>query len=310
MSSSNLNTQQLLATEPISDDAPALVTIFTIPKPFDGHIGVIQRNAIRSWKKLAENAPVRVVLFGDEEGIAEFAEEIEVRHISEIEKNESGTPLLSGCFQSAHADFESQYYCFINCDIILQQDFIETVQQFDARDFPDFLGIGRRVDVDITEDLDFREEWESEISEIAQSQGQLAPVVCKDYFVFPEHMYKEIPAFAVGRGNWDNWMVANANQSKTPVVDLTEVVTAIHQNHNYTHLGGGRLAAYVTGDEAKTNSKLAGGKNLISGATSNLKLIRQSTDYEFRVVKKSPFWSDLPNFLKLIGDLFLKRSSK
>ena len=30
-----------------------MLTIFTIPKPFVGHIGVIQRNAIISWLNLS-----------------------------------------------------------------------------------------------------------------------------------------------------------------------------------------------------------------------------------------------------------------
>ena len=34
-----------------------MLTIFTIPKPFIGHIGVIQRNAIMSW--LASDSEMR-----------------------------------------------------------------------------------------------------------------------------------------------------------------------------------------------------------------------------------------------------------
>ncbi len=30
-----------------------MITIFAIPKPFKGHIDVIQRNAIQSWTKLS-----------------------------------------------------------------------------------------------------------------------------------------------------------------------------------------------------------------------------------------------------------------
>jgi hypothetical protein len=43
-----------------------MITFFTTPKPFCGHIGVIQRNAIESWKRIRPS--VEVIPFGDEEG--------------------------------------------------------------------------------------------------------------------------------------------------------------------------------------------------------------------------------------------------
>ena len=42
-----------------------MLTIFSTPKPFRGHIGVIQRNAIESWKRI--HPDVEIILFGDEE---------------------------------------------------------------------------------------------------------------------------------------------------------------------------------------------------------------------------------------------------
>ena len=56
-----------------------MLTIFTIPKCFRGHISVIQRNAIRSWRMLRPEC--EIILFGDEEGMKEVAEEFGVRHI-------------------------------------------------------------------------------------------------------------------------------------------------------------------------------------------------------------------------------------
>ena len=50
-----------------------MLTIFAVPKPFRGHIGVIQRNAIRSWTLLRPACDI--ILMGNEEGIAEIAAE-------------------------------------------------------------------------------------------------------------------------------------------------------------------------------------------------------------------------------------------
>ena len=48
-----------------------MLTLFSTPKPFRGHIAVIQTNAIRSWLEL--EPACEVILFGDEEGTAEVA---------------------------------------------------------------------------------------------------------------------------------------------------------------------------------------------------------------------------------------------
>ena len=76
-----------------------MITFFTAPKPFQGHIDIIQRNAIESWLRLRPQC--EVILFGDEEGIAEVARELKVRHIPEVARNEYGTPLISSLFEKA-----------------------------------------------------------------------------------------------------------------------------------------------------------------------------------------------------------------
>ena len=76
-----------------------MISIFAIPKPFQGHINIIQRNAIQSW--IALNPKCEIILFGDDYGIADVAKEFNIRHVSEIKKNEFGTPILSSAFSSA-----------------------------------------------------------------------------------------------------------------------------------------------------------------------------------------------------------------
>ena len=61
-----------------------MITIFTIPKPFKGHIKIIQINAVRSWLKLRPSC--QVILFGDEEVVAETAEELGIQHVSDAKR--------------------------------------------------------------------------------------------------------------------------------------------------------------------------------------------------------------------------------
>jgi len=71
-----------------------MLTIFTIPKAFEGHIGIIQRNAIGSWSRLGCD----VILCGDDPGVSEAAKEVGATHIPDIDRNDYGTPLLSSAF--------------------------------------------------------------------------------------------------------------------------------------------------------------------------------------------------------------------
>ena len=64
--------------------ATGMITIFTTAKPFCGHSGVIQRNALESWKRL--HADVEVILFENEEGAAEAARELGIRHVEKVRR--------------------------------------------------------------------------------------------------------------------------------------------------------------------------------------------------------------------------------
>src|SRR5260370_2468995 len=94
-----------------------MITFFTMRKQFRGHIGVIQRNAIESWKRIHPSA--EVILFGDEEGAAEAARDLRIRHIPSVKRNEHGTKYLSPIFDGAQDLAHHNFLCYINCDIIL-----------------------------------------------------------------------------------------------------------------------------------------------------------------------------------------------
>lgn len=55
-----------------------MLSLFTTAKPCEGHSGVIQRNALKSWKLL--HSEIEIILFGDDAGGAEIAKELGFRH--------------------------------------------------------------------------------------------------------------------------------------------------------------------------------------------------------------------------------------
>jgi hypothetical protein len=103
-----------------------MLTIFSTPKPFLGHAGIIQRNALRSWTLLHPGA--EVILFGNEEGAAEVCQELGIRHEPDVRRNENGTKYLNCMFERAYEMSRNKFLCYVNCDIMLISDFCEALQ--------------------------------------------------------------------------------------------------------------------------------------------------------------------------------------
>lgn len=254
-----------------------MLTLFTTAKPFRGHNGIIQRNALQSWKRLDPN--VEIIVFGEDEGSAEVSAELGLRHEPIVERSEFGTILVSVMFARAQAIARHDVLCFVNCDIILMADFCRAVSQTRAK-YGQYLMVGRRWDTDITEAIDFStRNWEEQIRHRALGAGCLRDQWWIDYFVFSRGLYgPEMPSFAIGRTSWDNWLVWKVCNSGYPVVDATASILAVHQNHDYGHHAQGAEGVWK-GEEAKRNFQLAGGWSqlcTISDATVVLK------DGEFR----------------------------
>ncbi len=208
-----------------------MITFFACPKPFEGHIAVIQRNAIRSWTLLRPEP--EIMLLGSDRGIAETCAELGLIHVAEVDRNEYDTPLVDSIFRIAQERATCPIVCYVNSDIMLRSDFAAAVQAVAAA-MPRFLVLGQRTDIDIQEAWDFAApDWEAQLKDRLAREGTLHAPTGIDYFCFPRGMYTRIPPFAIGRLAWDNWLVWWARTQGVPVVDITEAVTVAHQNHGY-----------------------------------------------------------------------------
>ena len=235
-----------------------MLTIFSAPKPFTDHIDIIQRNAIRSWQELG--ADIEVLLIGDEEGLRDVATEYGVNHIPNVERNELGTPLVSSIFQLAREKAQHSTLCYVNADIIILDDFIPSVQDIEVT-FEKFLMIGQRWDLAINERIKFEEGWQLELKKDLEVQGRLHPPAGSDYFVYKRETFQDMPAFALGRAGWDNWMIFAGRAGNIPVVDATQSVTIVHQDHDYAHLPDGQ--PHYRLPESDENVRLGGGQETI-----------------------------------------------
>jgi hypothetical protein len=271
-----------------------MITVFSAPKPFIGHFAVIQRNAIRSWKLL--HPDVEVILFGNEQGTAEVAREMKIRHEPQIARTEFGTPLLNDMFRRAQEIARHEWLCYSNADIIQTQQFRSALDR--ARAWGPALVVGRRWDLDIVEPLDFSaHQWGELLSRQALESGKQQGYEWIDYFAFPTGLCREMPAFAVGRAAWDNWMIWNLRRSGVAVLDISPAVMAIHQNHGYPPQVAGADGPWPA-EESARNRALAGGPrhhNTIADATHVMQVDAIRRTYWHMVIQAKREWHGLFN---------------
>ncbi len=234
-----------------------MISIFTAPKPFTNpHIATIQRNAIRSWKAIG----AEVILVGDEEGMAEAARELDVKHAPDVARNDYGTPKIDSIFELGRNAATGDLLAYINADIILLPDFNAAADRV-TQTQKEFLIIGQRWDLDVRDELDFSEGWCERLLGEIKIRARRHPRGGSDYFLFPKAVFNTIPPFAIGRAGWDNWMIYEARQRGWKVVDGSADINIIHQDHDYSHLPDGK--PHYKLPETFDNIKAGGGKRTI-----------------------------------------------
>jgi hypothetical protein len=234
-----------------------MLTFFSTPKPFAGHIGVIQHNALLSWQHI--HPDVEILLFGDDAGAAEICRELGIRHVPDVRKNLHGTKYLASIYDRAEELARHDLLCHVNCDILLLDDFRLAANNV-ARQCSRFLMAGRRWDVDLREPLDFeRPDWQARIRALATRTNRQRPPQWIDYFLFRRGLFHgRIPEFVIGRPGWDNWLLWHARSSGADLIDASMMVCAVHQNHDYSYHPEGEKGVWE-GEEAQENYRLLDG---------------------------------------------------
>jgi hypothetical protein len=233
-----------------------MITLFSVPKPLKGEFRRIQENAVGSWRALGSK--VEILLLGDEPGVADLAARMNARHLPELTRNEFGTPQVDAIFRRGEAAAREPILCYINADIILGSGFLKAVG-IAAGVRGRFLIVGQRWNLKVEDPIDYSDPaWEDKLRDRVRAGGRLEDPSGIDYFIFRKGLWPEIPPFALGRTMWDNWLILRARQRRAAVVDATESIWVVHQNHGYAHHPQGAEGVWK-GPEAQRNERLAGG---------------------------------------------------
>lgn len=200
------------------------MVVLTSFKHFAGRAGLIQARSIARWRELGWH----IVDFQNEartpiEGVKRIV----------VEGDENVPPKFNQVAEWARRNCPDEICIYTNADILFEGNVELVVGSLPAADF---LAIGQRTDT-----------FPDGGSELHRPTGI-------DYFFFRGGMFGDLPETIVGRAYYDCALVNWALKKRVPVIDLTSVLTAIHQWHDYGHVKNGKEEVYE-GDVAQTNKR-------------------------------------------------------
>eukprot|EP01010_Urceolus_cornutus_P003651 NODE_522_length_1576_cov_278.886706_g398_i0.p1 GENE.NODE_522_length_1576_cov_278.886706_g398_i0~~NODE_522_length_1576_cov_278.886706_g398_i0.p1 ORF type:complete len:398 (+),score=70.04 NODE_522_length_1576_cov_278.886706_g398_i0:101-1294(+) len=249
---------------PAQQEAPEMfrLTFFTTPKAcVTPQIATIQRNALRSWAALRPKPTL--VVFGDEKGARALAAFVSALHVPNVDRHRPhgvssenstlGPPLLGPLFRRAAQVAPADVYVFLNCDILLPQMTIVALSSAFFH-FERFLMVLQRFRMNVVENLTFdaEQKWQRNLLRDCMNVSAQHDILRQhrscildqanaiDFFAFTANFFTDqLPDFIIGRPVYDNWLLSHALKSGGMVVDATNIVLAIHQNHDYSHVPEG-----------------------------------------------------------------------
>lgn len=235
-----------------------MITIFCNPRPFKGFYKITQTNTIKNWKSVLPDA--QIILLEDEEGTTRsIAKKFNTDYIGNLKKNKYGTPLLNDVFEKVAKMARFDTIAQVNIDILLFPDFLRTISRL-KKLLPEFFMVGQRWDLDIDEALNFGKGWERKLKDMVKKNGAFHPATGSDYWVFSKGVNRSIPPFIVGRPAADGWFISDSLRKNIPVIDTTETVMIVHQNHprndsDQIYIKEKKINAKVYKDSTSTTNK-------------------------------------------------------
>jgi hypothetical protein len=282
------------------------ISIFTTPRPFIGEFKRIQLNAILSWQALKN---VEIFLFNDEKNTTKrICKNYGFKFIPSLKKNINGTPFINDCFKIIRKKTNTKITAYVNTDIILQNDFVETIKKIDRLIKKKYYYIiGQRYNIKKKLNLK-RHSFDNLDLGKFKKKNNLHGLSGMDYWVFPRKLAIPLPPFIVGRPGIDSWLVKYFKEKKIPIIDATDSITAIHQRHSYPKKN---LNYYY--EECEYNISISGGsQNLMTlresdyiyNLSKNLLLKPQGVRYLISIISKYKIYSFILIILRKIKKFF------
>jgi hypothetical protein len=275
-----------------------MVTIFTCPKPFvDEKITIIQSNAINSWKKLYPK--VQIIIIGNDKSVERFAKTNHLEYTDDLKTDRYGTPFVNSIFKLASKKAKYKTLAYINTDIILFNDFSIAVEKINILK-KEFLLLARRTDLAVNKLINFNvKNSVDNFMKFVKSEGKIHDYRGVDIFVFTKGLWRSIPNFVVGRTSYDLWFIHEALSITPNVIDATNVILSVHQNHDYSAVQQSQIGKEYLIQRSKNEQLALGKMSTIKGANYYL-----SNKYQIlktnKMFDREYIWFSLVNTLNYI----------
>ena len=230
-----------------------MISFLASPKPWAGVALQNQEKAVKSWLTL--HPDIEVILYGDAPGTAIACALLGAQHIPDIAATPQGVPYFGAIADHAAKYAKYDIQCYVNCDILFTKNLLDTTKHIP---FSQFLMIGQRIDLAEGIVMDMaKPDILTELENLSENgMATLHPPAGSDYFLFPRGMWHGLPPVVIGRGGYDNALIAFCIKNGIPVIDATLSVIALHQFHDYGHVKGGASEVF-DGAIALSNLALA-----------------------------------------------------
>ena len=223
------------------------ISFVTCPRGFDEDTKIRQRASILSWH-MQPSLDKEVIIFGNDVGVKEFAEEWGMSHHEYVDKK-SDVPLMDQLFRDTSKMAKYDVVCYINADITLPPEWWDVMQNvlpiLVAQDKP-FLVAGPRLvfpEKDVWHPT--LKSWPEFRDAMVKPKLFSLPIIdgAIDWFVFRRGSYDKFPPFKLGRYVWDSFMVDFAVRSNWNTVTTftwdrgDQIAYGIHWDHSRKHQG-------------------------------------------------------------------------
>src|SRR5438067_8703744 len=150
-----------------------MITFFTTVKNFTGKNLINQVNAIKSWV-IGNRYNCEAIIFKKSQGIEVLSDLPNIVYCEDILTNENGLPFINGMFYKASDLAKNNIVCFLNADIIINDDFIEMIVDIHKKTRKNYLVVGQRLNTSFDFLIDFNNQnWYSELMNTIKSNSGL-----------------------------------------------------------------------------------------------------------------------------------------
>ena len=202
------------------------------------------------------------MIIGDSQGAKEAAKLVSAVYIKDVETSSQGTPTISGLFKVAERNANNNMLCYVNADIILPENFLKIISIL-KNNKRKFMAVGHRWNLNIIDSIDFEKPSECKrFWSYAKIKSNKHACTGIDYFIFRKGTFNNFPSLAIGRFGWDNWLLWKTRRMILPLIDLSDKIFAVHQNHSYKFDNFESSADLLVSDDGINNKDKIGGNTL------------------------------------------------